>query len=123
LICHTCSKQFDPTQLAVGKKYCSIGCSYWNGVDIEAAGCWIWKRKKTVEGYGIIKWKGQWFATHRVAYAVAHDLSDVGQVPTIYNTCGNKSCARGDHWSDNAKWKWAFSERFAGFRPRGKIKD
>lgn len=111
--CKECKREFDKLEWNVGRKYCSIECTYWSGVeDIEVKGCWKWLRRIDPKcGYGIIKWKRLRYNCHRVAYAAMNRLPELPDT-MLFNVCGNKSCVRGDHWSPDSKWKWVHSERY-----------
>ena len=113
--CTECKKNFNREVFRVGTKFCSFACCFWSGVDYHGAGCWIWKKKKNNYGYAVMRWgkkKGH-FSAHRIGYALHHNLPDL-RAPGImlFNTCGNRACVRGDHWTTDSAWKWVFSQRY-----------
>lgn len=64
-------------------------------VEIDDAGCWVWKGSKHVRGYGHIWVDGSLQYVHRVVYE-----SMVGPVPSglvLDHLCRNTSCCNPDH--------------------------
>jgi hypothetical protein len=110
LNCKTCQKNFHRDLYDVGRDFCSLACAYWQHVDPSVEGCWIWPSKKS-HGYGVVKWKGKFFAAHRVCYAA---MNGVSEFKSLFNMCGNILCSRGDHWTTDSSWKWTYSERYRG---------
>ncbi len=103
-ICQECQKKFDREKFRVGHKYCSIECFFWSGVNYHRKGCWPWqKRVSKKKGYGTIRWQGVEVAAHRVGYAAWHGHKSLGDFGNIYNTCGDRTCCRGDHWEESSR--------------------
>lgn len=67
---------------------------FWEKVDKQASGCWVWTASKSL-GYGKFSMGGQLRNAHRVAYEWAR-----GQIPAglhLDHLCRNRSCVNPDH--------------------------
>lgn len=70
---------------------------FWAGVDKRGENeCWPWLKAKVTDGYGTICYEGKIiYATHRLAYNIAH-----GPIPDgiqILHTCDNPPCCNEKH--------------------------
>jgi len=62
-----------------------------------ASACHLWCGAQSADGYGIFYATGKRIAAHRMAYAIAHELS-LDEIPTIVgHTCGNRRCVNPEH--------------------------
>lgn len=85
-------------------------------VRVTKAGCWLWKRARMGEGYGILKLKGVVCYAHRVVYELFH-----GRIPNgglILHRCDTPACVRPSHlyagdYSANMRDAWARGRRVA----------
>jgi HNH endonuclease len=71
---------------------------FWNRVtrsDNEDS-CWVWNLFKDKDGYGKIGIKGKLYRSHRVAYALTHNLPLVFKGHVLH-TCDNPSCCNPNH--------------------------
>lgn len=62
---------------------------------VDAAGCWVWQRKRDRDGYGHIKIYGQNKLAHRASYEAF-----IGPIPaglTLDHLCKNTACVNPDH--------------------------
>jgi len=60
------------------------------------SGCWVWTAKANRTGYGCMTIGGRLFATHRVAWMLAHG-EPVPEGLHIDHRCRNKRCANPEH--------------------------
>lgn len=107
--CVQCGQSFDkwPSALLRGEgRFCSVTCKdaaatvaielrFWANLD-KTVGCWTWKlARRGSHGYGVTKWQGRSYATHRVAWELTH-----GPIPSgllVCHRCDNPPCCRPDH--------------------------
>ena len=64
-------------------------------VRVARSGCWIWRRGRMGEGYGILKFHGVVSYAHRVVFELFHCPIPKGRL--ICHTCGTRPCVRPDH--------------------------
>jgi hypothetical protein len=64
-------------------------------VRVTRNGCWIWKRARMGEGYGIFKLEGVVRYAHRAAYELFHGRIPAGGMACHH--CDVKACVRPDH--------------------------
>lgn len=69
-------------------------------------GCWLWKKSKNNDGYGIISYKGTPTLAHRISWLVFK--CEISDNLFVLHKCDNPSCVNPDHlWlgtqSDNMK--------------------
>jgi hypothetical protein len=64
-------------------------------VRVTAGGCWIWRRARMGEGYGIFKLRGIVHYAHRVAYRLFHGRIPKGRI--ICHHCDTPACVRPQH--------------------------
>ena len=57
--------------------------------------CWIWKKCRNADGYGIISYKGKRKGAHRVSYEVFK--KEITEKIQVLHTCDNPSCVNPDH--------------------------
>ena len=68
---------------------------FWNKVEKQTDGCWVWTGWITHNGYGMTWMNGKNVRAHRWAYEQVH-----GQIPdtlTIDHLCRNRACVNPDH--------------------------
>ena len=64
-------------------------------VEVDAAGCWVWVRARTENGYGTVRRGGRLWKAHRWVYTQL-----VGEVPDgldLDHLCRNRACVNPDH--------------------------
>jgi hypothetical protein len=109
LVCLHCGAAFTkwPSALLRGEgRYCSYRCTaaaktvaievrFWANLD-KSGDCWTWKlATRGAHGYGITKWQGRSYATHRVAWELTHGPIPPGVL--VCHHCDNPPCCRPDH--------------------------
>jgi Autographiviridae endonuclease len=85
-------------------------------VRIAKSGCWLWRRGRMGEGYGILKLNGVVRYAHRVAFELFH-----GRIPKgglVCHHCDTPACVRPEHLyagnnSTNMRDAWARGRRVA----------
>lgn len=68
--------------------------NFWDGFE-ESGDCWIWRRALYPSGYGLIRFRGACWPTHRLAWALA-----IGPIPFglwVLHHCDNRPCGNPDH--------------------------
>ena len=68
---------------------------FWNKVDVQQSGCWLWTGERSKAGYGRIFWQRKKHGAHRVAYTEL-----VGPIPAdreIDHTCNVRNCVNPAH--------------------------
>lgn len=68
---------------------------FWDKVEVQPNGCWLWKGTKDKDGYGKFTIKYVTIRSHRFAYEV-----NKGQIPEgmqIDHLCRNHDCVNPDH--------------------------
>lgn len=63
--------------------------------EVDPDGCWIWQRKISAFGYGVIRHRERTLQAHRVMYELA-----VGPIPPgmqIHHRCRVKACVNPEH--------------------------
>lgn len=83
-------------------------------VRVSRSGCWLWRRGRMGEGYGILKFRSVVSYAHRVAYELFRGPIPPGRL--ICHTCDTKACVRPDHLyagnhSTNLRDVWARQRR------------
>lgn len=94
-------------------------------ISVDPSGCWLWTAS-TVNGYGVLRWRGKMAKAHRVVYELAH-----GPIPghtsyhgmCVCHTCDTPDCVNPAHLflgtnADNAADRDAKGRRRA---PRGEL--
>lgn len=87
-----------PTARTVaGRQYCGYVCQVMAGCSgtTEPKGCWVWRRAKRKNGYGLIRVGGSLRTPARVMYA-----AEYGEVPytqSVLQNCGTKNCCNPKH--------------------------
>ncbi len=84
----------------MGKRlYTSIADRIRSNVDIDASGCWVWKRRVDGDGYGRINIydgsKARTFRAMRVSYE-AH-VGPIQSEMVLDHLCRNRRCVNPDH--------------------------
>ncbi len=64
-------------------------------VNRSATGCWLWDDRKGAGGYGILRWKGKVWRSHRLAWTLASGPIPEGML--VCHTCDTRNCVRPDH--------------------------
>ena len=73
---------------------------FWKRVDIRNENeCWNWLGA-TVDGYGIVSYKGKSRKAHRVSYELEHGTEPVNVVDHL---CKNRLCVNPKHLEDVTK--------------------
>jgi hypothetical protein len=62
---------------------------------VDAAGCWIWQRKVTWRGYGIVGHEGREIAAHRWVWL--RERGELDPALDLHHRCGNRICVNPDH--------------------------
>lgn len=62
---------------------------------VNDAGCWVWQRGTTPEGYGKVSAEGRTTFAHIVEYTKKHGPVPPGKV--LDHTCRNRRCCNPDH--------------------------
>jgi len=83
-------------------------------VRVAKSGCWLWRRARMGEGYGILKLKGAVLYAHRVVFELFH-----GRIPArgmVCHRCDTPACVRPTHLyagdnSTNQRDYWARGRR------------
>lgn len=68
---------------------------FWENVDEDASGCWIWLGYKQKFGYGQVRINGKLHKTHRYAYEQTYGPIPDGLV--VLHKCDNPSCCNPEH--------------------------
>ena len=69
---------------------------FWTGVQIDdLVDCWLWMRRKNSEGYGNIRWYGETWLTHRVAWNISR--GEIPQGMLVCHHCDNPPCVNPSH--------------------------
>lgn len=58
-------------------------------------GCWLWQRRKTPQGYGILARNGVRIGAHKFAYQLANGLVPAGLI--VRHKCDVPACVNPDH--------------------------
>lgn len=118
--CEKCGKEFraQPNEIAAGKRrFCSKACyddqqreplenrfSRWINKDgpvpdfrPDLGPCWLWTAATAGSGYGQFTIRGYPYGAHRVAYALAHSISDIRGLSTVCHACDNPRCVNPGH--------------------------
>jgi hypothetical protein len=88
--CFGTFKKESPPQI-----YCCMQCRLFASCEIKSNGCWIYKKGKDLDGYGVISIKNKTDKAHQVAY-----LTFVGQIMKgmhVCHKCDNPSCINPVH--------------------------
>ncbi len=85
-------------------------------VRVAKSGCWLWRRARMGEGYGIFKLRGVVHYAHRVAYALFKGRIPKGAL--VCHVCDVPACVRPDHLyagssSMNLRDSWSRGRRAA----------
>tara|TARA_R110000868_G_scaffold8934_1_gene45335 strand:- start:268 stop:720 length:453 start_codon:yes stop_codon:yes gene_type:complete len=64
--------------------------------DLNENGCWVWKRIKTSDGYGKVKWKGTMKIVHRVYWLLSGRTISEG-LEMCHGPCHNRACFNPEH--------------------------
>jgi len=127
-----------------GSKHGTIEEFFWARVN-RGEGCWAWTGKKSILGYGQIKYEGRTIQAHRFSYEL--HVEPIREGGVIDHLCHNANCvnpdhlrvashsqnmqnlnglqanntsgARGVYWSKQAK-RWRVSVQANGIRAVGK---
>jgi hypothetical protein len=76
---------------------------FWSKVlRTDNESCWLWQSSlRGNNKYGSIGFNRRYFCAHRVAYAIAHDISDIDSFPdsVIMHSCDVPQCVAPHHLS------------------------
>lgn len=70
---------------------------FWGSIDRPDEGCWPWRLRLDVSGYGVFGIGPRKFYAHRVAFALAH--RDVPQGLFVLHACDTPACCHPGHLS------------------------
>lgn len=81
--------------------------------------CHVWLGTTDRDGYGIIRWNGNWARVHRLVWEFANGpvpLDSKGKALDLDHLCRNRLCSKLDHLepvtrSENVKRMWAYRGR------------
>lgn len=68
---------------------------FWDKVDKNGDGCWLWKATKIPDGYGMFYLRGHMILSHRFAWELTN-----GPIPKgleVLHKCDNPPCVRPEH--------------------------
>ncbi len=68
---------------------------FWDKVEIDDAGCWLWTAALNRDGYGMFGWTGTMKLAHRVAYAEL--VGDIGVGLMVDHLCRVRDCVNPQH--------------------------
>ena len=67
---------------------------FWDKVIVQD-GCWSWKAKKDIYGYGMMLYDGKNMAAHRISWIIHNGFIPDGML--VCHTCTNNSCTNPSH--------------------------
>jgi hypothetical protein len=81
--------------------------------------CHVWTGKTDRDGYGIVRWNGNWGRVHRVVWELANGpvpRGDNGKALDLDHQCRNRLCCKPDHLepvtrAENVRRMWAYRAR------------
>lgn len=68
---------------------------FWNKVEKQDDGCWMWTAATNERGYGTFKINGKVRKAHRISYEMVHGPAPDGY--DIDHLCRNRSCVNPEH--------------------------
>ncbi len=93
--------------------------NFWNRVNKQPDGCWIWIGTLTNRGYGQLRWGGPKKQATHVAYFIAHNKWPENQVN---HKCHNPLCVNPDHIYDGTQIENMADMKIAGRQNYARLK-
>lgn len=81
----------------------------------QSDGCMEWPGARYARGYGRISIGGQWWPTHRIAYALTKGIPSPGEL--VRHKCDNPPCINPDHLELGDDWLNAQDRKLRGREP------
>ena len=85
-------------EVPAGHTAMRLSHSFWDHLDRQPSGCWVWRRATIPNGYGRLRWQGHKVLAHRFA-AYLHGVIETPRANgvLVLHKCDNRLCCNPEH--------------------------